>query len=204
MMAVGRVRFPKDELLETIGSISKNLESPVTVHLIGGLAMIFHGNKATTKDVDAIISSEEELKTFLSAAMKARLSRITNLPEDYEDLSAYYILDSESGIRLDVFLRQVCNGLVLSDEMKKRARTVLELPNLIVKICSVEDIFLFKSITMRDDDLDDMATLAGMELDWNIIDLEVKTQPESAKWQRRMHDRLLDLEEDYGVVSPLR
>jgi len=204
MMVIGKVRFPREELIETIETISKNLQSPVTVHLIGGLAMIFHGTKATTKDVDAIIGSEGELKAFLSAAMKAGLSRITDLPEDYQDLRAYYILDSESGIRLDVFFGQVCNGLVLSDSMKKRARTVLELRNLTVKVCSIEDIFLFKSITMRDDDLADMATLAGRELDWNIIDIEIKSQPESMKWMQRLRDRLLDLEEDYGVVSPLR
>ena len=203
-MIYERKRFPKDELLATLESISTNLDSAITIHLIGGLAMIFHGTKAVTKDVDAIFESEPNLKTFMSAAAIIGMKNITDLPEDYEDLKAYYILDAESGIRMDIFLQQVCNGLVLSDGMKKRARTVLELPNLTIKICSKEDIFLFKSITLRDDDLADMATLAGTELDWNIIDIEIKRQPDSAKWMKRMLERLTDLEDEYGIVSPLR
>jgi hypothetical protein len=49
-----------------------------------------------------------------------------------------------------------------------------------------------------------MAALAGAELDWNIIELEAKKQPESKKWLPRLYKRLVDLEDDYGVKSPLR
>ena len=203
-MITERIKFQESELVGTIEEISARLSSPVTAYLIGGLAMIFHGSKAATKDVDVIIDSDAELKAFLSGAQKAGMTRLTDLPEDYADLKAYYVLDSESGIRMDVFLKQVCNGLILSHDMKTRAKPVLELQNLNVKVCSIEDIFLFKSITLRDDDLDDIAALAGGELDWNIIDIEVKKQPESGKWLPRLLDRLLDLEDEYGVVSPLR
>ncbi len=166
--------------------------------------MIFHGMKAATKDVDLIIDSEQELKVFLSASEKAGLRGIKDLPMEYLDLEAQVVLVAENGIRLDVFHQQVCNGLILSSDMKGRATKVYEFANLNIEAMSIEDIFLFKSITLRDDDLTDMATLAGTELDWNSIELEAKKQPESKKWLPRLYDRLLDLEDDYGVASPLR
>ena len=88
--------------------------------------------------------------------------------------------------------------------MKKRTTKVFESPNLTIMAMSKEDIFLFKAITLRDDDLDDMATIAGAELDWNIIELEARTQPESDKWMPKLRERLLDLEDEHGVRSPLR
>lgn len=166
--------------------------------------MIFHGVKTVTKDVDIIFNSEPNLKAFLTAATATGMKNLSDLPEDYEDLNAYYISDSENGVRLDVFLNQVCNALILSKGMKERANIVYELPNITIRACSKEDIFLFKSITLRDDDLDDMATMAEKQLDWNTIDIEVKTQPDSRKWMKRMLERLMDLEDDYGITSPLR
>ena len=87
--------------------------------------------------------------------------------------------------------------------MKQRAQTKLEFNNLTVHAMSGEDIFLFKSITMRDHDLVDMATIAAMELDWNTIEFEIKKQPNSEKWFPRVRERLMDLKDDYGVDSPL-
>ena len=202
-MADPRNKFEKSELLATLEAISSRLDSKITIYLIGGLAMIFHGVKTVTKDVDIIFDSEPNLKAFLRAATATGMKNLSDLPEDYEDLNAYYILDSESGIRLDVFFNQVCNALVLSEGMKRRAKPVLELPNITIRACSKEDIFLFKSITLRDDDLEDMSALAEKQLDWNTIDIEIKTQPDSRKWMKRMLERLMDLEDDYGITSPL-
>lgn len=199
-----RKKFEKDELLVVLKRISANLDSKVTLHLIGGLAMIFHGFKTATKDVDAILDSKTELKAFLSASQKARLRGVEDLQKEYLDLKAQIVLESENGARFDVFYKQVCNGLVISPDMKKRATKSYEFKNLDIKAMSIEDIFLFKSITLRDDDLADMAALAGAELDWNIIELEAKKQPESKKWLPRLYKRLVDLEDDYGVKSPLR
>jgi hypothetical protein len=199
-----RKKFEKDELIKTLSEISANLPSKITIYLIGGLAMIFHGYKTVTKDVDIILDSETALKAFLSASKKAGLKGVKNLTNEYQDLGTQIILESENGARLDVFYKRVCNGLVISPDMKNRAKKMYEFQNLEIKAMSVEDIFLFKSITLRDDDLADMATLAAAELDWNLIELEAKKQPESKKWLPRLYKRLVDLEDDYGVKSPLR
>lgn len=201
---VERKKFEKGELIEVLEDISEHLESEVTMYLIGGLAMIFHGFKTITKDVDVIFDSESSLQTFISASEKAGLKGISDLTEEYADLEAQIIFESENGVRLDIFYKQVCNGLILSENMKGRSTKVFKSENLTIMAMSKEDIFLFKSITLRDDDLQDMATIAGAELDWNLIEIEARMQPESKKWLPRLYDRLIDLEDDFGVVSPLR
>ncbi len=201
---VERKKFNETELTLVLEEISKHLESEITIYLIGGLAMVLHGFKAITKDVDIIIDTESDLQNFISASEKAGLKGLTEMTDEYVDLEAQIIFESENGIRLDIFYKQVCNGLILSEDMKSRATRVIELSNLTVLAMSNEDIFLFKSITLRDDDLEDMATIAGVELDWNTIELEARKQPRSKEWLPRLYDRLLELEDDYGVVSPLR
>ena len=198
-----RKKFEINELREVIEAISGHLGSEVTIYLIGGLAMIFHGFKAVTKDVDVIIERESDLHKFKAASRKAGLNEVKKMTEEYLDLEAQIIFESENGVRLDIFYRQVCNGLILSETMKKRSTKVFESPKLTIMAMSKEDIFLFKTITLRDDDLEDMATIAGSELDWNIIELEARTQPESKEWMPRLRERLLDLRDEYGVVSPL-
>ena len=71
-------------------------------------------------------------------------------------------------------------------------------------VSSIEDIFFFKAITSRPDDLADMVTIAGKEIQWNIIKDEVRTQPDNWKWISRLYLRLLELEEEYGIPSPLK
>ena len=60
------------------------------------------------------------------------------------------------------------------------------------------------AITSRPDDLADMATITGKEIQWKIIKDEVKTQLDNWKWGSRLYLRLLELEEEYGIPSPLK
>ena len=198
-----RRKHSKSELIPVLEDISTHLEAETTVYLIGGLAMVLHGYKAITFDVDIVFDTDEDLKRFMAAAEKAGLKSVSDKSAEYVQLGPQHILENQAGIRLDIFYKQVCNGLILSEDMKQRAQTKLEFNNLTVHAMSGEDIFLFKSITMRDHDLVDMATIAAMELDWNTIEFEIKKQPNSEKWFPRVRERLMDLKDDYGVDSPL-
>ena len=198
-----RMRYGEDELIPVLDDISKHLEAETTVYLIGGLAMVLHGYKGITYDVDIVFDADEDLKRFMSAAEKAGMKSISDKSAEYVQLGPQHILENKKGIRLDIFYKQVCNGLILSEDMKQRAQAKLELNNLTVHAMSSEDIFLFKSITLRDHDLVDMSTIAGSELDWNTIEFEIRKQPNSEKWFLRVTERLKDLYDEYGVDSPL-
>ena len=198
-----RKKYSKSELIPVLEDISKHLEAETTAYLIGGLAMVLRGYKAITYDVDIVFDTDEGLKRFITAGEKAGLKSVSDKSTEYVQLGPQHILENQTGIRLDIFYKQVCNGLILSEDMKQRAQTKLTFNNLTVHAMSAEDIFLFKSITLRDDDLVDMSTIAETELDWNTIEIEIRKQPNSEKWFPRIRERLMDLMDEYGVDSPL-
>jgi len=197
-----RKKHDKNVLIPLLENISVHLEAETTVYLIGGLAMVLHGYKAITFDVDIIFDKDDDIKRFMTAAEKAGMKTISDKSAEYVQLGPRYILENKDEIRLDIFYRQVCNGLILSEDMKQRAQKKIEMNNLIVYAMCGEDIFLFKSITMRDHDLEDMFSIAQTELDWNTIELEIRKQPKSKEWFSRVRDRLIELYDEYGVESP--
>lgn len=93
--------------------------------------------------------------------------------------------------------------LSLSEGMVKRATRIPEFEDINIHVISREDIFLLKGITDRPEDLSDMERLANRLLDWNIIESEVRSQKDPWRWILKFYLRLLDLEEEYGVRSPL-
>ncbi len=198
-----RKKYGEDELMPVLEDISKHLEAETTVYLIGGLAMVLRGYKGITFDVDIVFDNDENLKRFMAATEKAGMKTISDKSAEYVQLGPQHILENQDGIRLDIFYKQVCNGLILSKDMMQRARAKLEFDNLTVHAMSAEDIFLFKSITMRDEDLVDMSRIAETELDWNTIEIEIRKQPNSENWFPRVRERLMDLMDEYGVDSPL-
>lgn len=69
---------------------------------------------------------------------------------------------------------------------------------------SPEDIFLFKSVTERAGDLDDMALLAERGLDWDIVLSECVRQSKDIILEAFVAVRLQELEDAKGIASPIR
>ena len=198
-----RKRFERRELVKVLEQTGENVNKETSAYLIGGLNMILDGFKTTTKDVDLVFSDEGSVKRFVRASEKAGFTKVKKLETDYRDLYAWMVLETTSGMRFDIFCRQVCGGLVLSNGMMARSDERLRFGALTIKSCSSEDIFLFKSITSRPDDLMDMRALLGRAIDWKIIENEVRSQPDSWKWIGRLYGRLLELRDAYDIKSPL-
>ena len=201
---VNRNKFRQDKLVKALDEIVNQLPKSIEAYLIGGLAMIFHGAKLATKDVDIVFMDLESAQTFIETAQKIGFFRAENLQEEYKDLGTRCVLEGKDGVRFDIFVVKVCNALTFSQGMKSRAQKRYDKKMLKLHVSSIEDIFLFKAITSRPDDLADMATITGKEIQWNIIKDEVKTQPDNWKWISRLYLRLLELEDEYGIPSPLK
>ncbi len=81
----------------------------------------------------------------------------------YEHVNQYAIFDEVTkiplnqkftpSIRIELFLNQICGGFGFSDGMKSRCVKGGERGLFQEYFCSLEDIFLFKSITDRERDL---------------------------------------------------
>ncbi len=199
-----RKKFQKDMLIKALDEIAKQLNISIEAFLIGGLSMIFHGAKLATKDIDIVFSNQNDAQAFIETAQRIGFQEVGNLQDEYRDLEARCVLEGEEGIRFDVFVVKVCDALTFSEGMKRRAQNKYDIERFKLYVASLEDIFLFKAITNRPADLADMATMAGKEIQWNIIKDEVRAQPEYWKWIGRLYLRLMELEEMYGIPSPLK
>lgn len=180
---------------------------PITLYLIGGGAMAFYGLKDATKDIDIIINNLEKLNSLLTAlnALGYKKPSQALITRAYCSMQANAIMENTDGFRWDVFVNKVCNALTLSKEIKQRAKPLYKGNNLTVLMASKEDIFLFKGITEREADIDDMRILAESGLDWKLISRECQIQSTAAgvPWEMTLSQNLQELHERYNIDSPI-
>lgn len=139
--------------------------------------MAFYGLKEATKDIDIILTNTDSLKDLKITleAIGYKEHEPALLTGSCDNMQTNAILENPDGFRWDLLVNKVCGALTLSATMKQRANEFYRGDRLIVSIVSKEDVFLFKGITERDADLEDMRTLAESGLDWNIIDQECQS-----------------------------
>jgi hypothetical protein len=202
-----RQSFDKKYLQQEFDKLASKIRKPIILFIIGGGGLAFYGLKETTKDVDVVIQSPDDLKTLTEALSSLKYSSpsFTVIARPYREMQASAILENADGFRWDIFDRQVCNALTLSNEMKSRATELYSKGPLTALLASKEDIFLFKGITEREADLDDMRLLAESGLDWSIIQKECQNQSISSGrlWENALYQKLIDLREKHHIESPI-
>ena len=180
---------------------------PATLYLIGGGAMAFYGLKDATKDIDIILTNAEQLDSLLTAlsALGYKKPDQALITKSYCKMQTNAIMENTDGFRWDLFINKVCNALMLSEAIKLRAKPLYKGSHLTVLITSKEDIFLFKGITEREADLDDMRILAESRLDWKLISRECQMQSAAAgmPWEMALSQNLQDLNQRYHIDSPI-
>ena len=198
------VMFNEEQLDKVFFEISEKLEFPVEGFLLGGLAMIKNDVKGSTKDIDIVFSDEELAREFVRAAKEVGFALDTELPPEYEEMKTMVVLKDGEERRIDVFVKTVLDCLTYTESMKDRAKAIKYGDKLKIHISSIEDIFLYKSITSRPRDLDDMKTLARTgQINWSHIEKEARSQPTPWKWIGRLYGRLGELEEQFGIITPI-
>ncbi|MBN1784516.1 MAG: hypothetical protein JW815_02125 [Candidatus Bathyarchaeota archaeon] len=177
----------------------------IGIFLIGGAGLAFYRLKEATKDIDVILKSSKEVKELVEILRKLEYERVRRLSTVYKKMGTFEIMENADGFRWDIFHLQVCNALVLSQEMIARATPIFKEGNLSVFLASKEDIFLFKGITERSADLDDMRIIAESGLDWDVVFEECLYQSKSSGrlWENALYGNLVYLREIYGIRSPI-
>ncbi|MFH0875431.1 MAG: DUF6036 family nucleotidyltransferase [archaeon] len=147
--------------------LNKYLKTKAEIYIIGGAVLLYHGLKPATKDIDIVVDSEAQFRALENAFKDAGYkTRIPGTEYKHMDLSQIFI---KGDMRIDLFLHTVCSRFFLSENMKKRAIKVIDLNNIAVYLCSKEDIFLFKTMTDREGDVEDCTVLFQRGLDWDAI-----------------------------------
>lgn len=101
--------------------------------------------KDTTKDIDLVVTTDEEYSRLLGALTGMEYDEITELGEAYERLGARHCLKNDDGCQIDLFNKQIADKLFFSDGMTDRSEELLGKHHLSIRIASLDDIFLFKS-----------------------------------------------------------
>jgi hypothetical protein len=201
-----RPTFGREYIENEFQQIANTLSAPLTVYLIGGGAMSLRDLKGTTKDIDLVVSGGDAYRQLWTVLMDLGYTEIQSLDADYRALGAKSCVENDDGCRLDIFNQQVANKLVLTNGMQERSEPFLDMDHLTVRLVSNEDIYLFKLIAGRDDDIEDMNMLVQAGLDYDVVRDELEAQIERLgddRFATYANEALVELEERYGVTTPI-
>jgi len=191
------------EMNKLFKEIDETIKDNVHFFIIGGAMLLYHGMKRATKDIDIVVDTPNEFKTIKNALAKLKFSERMPTPEYKKfDLNQIFIRED---FRIDLFQRKICNGVVLSETMMNRATEVIKLQHLTISLCSFEDVFLLKTFTEREGDLEDCISLAKRGIDWEALFDEIMNQvkiSDQKVWITWIGERL-DILEEKGMIIPI-
>lgn len=199
-----RKYFGKEEIIKRFQIIGKKLPKPIKVYMIGGGAMGLKGEKDATKDLDIILTNQGDVALFVKTLKAMEYYETPSITREYDKLWVEAILRDKEYFQFDIFLRRVCNALELSNAMVDRAEKYGRFGNIQLYLLTTEDVFLFKSVTERDRDMEDMLTLLRKGINENIVVEECKNQriKTGRIWETFLVTRIEELETKYRITIP--
>jgi len=201
-----RREFSLGYIESELASLDSGLAGPLDVYVAGGFVMARRGLKPGTKDIDVVLEDRPRFRNLVKLLLRHgyRELAVDVLPSAYVTLFASAILENGDGFRWDVFERVVADKLALTETMKSRATPSYKKKKLTLFLLSKEDVFLMKSVTDRDRDLEDMFLLARSGLDYDAVFEECLVQSELTDrvWESGLYERCEELDERYGVRVP--
>jgi hypothetical protein len=203
---MARAKFDEKYVFAELEKVGNLLTSPVALYLIGGSAMIKYGLKAATKDIDVLLSTHEETAELIQGLLKSgyHMIQTDRLGAEYQEMFATQILENEDGFRWDIFHEYVCRKLRLSTVMIERSKVLFKSGLLTARLISKEDIFLFKTVTEREDDEADLLLIARSKVDWELVLKECMSQSrEDLMCEVDLSDKLDKLGAAYGLETPI-
>ena len=203
---MSRREFDVEYIRGEFDKLSLSLPTRTTVYIAGGFVLASLGLKAGTKDIDVVINNKPWFDSLTKGLSEGgyRTVQGAELTKVYKKIVATAILENEDGFRWDVFLRVVANKLFLSNPMKKRGTEYFDKGKLKVYTLSKEDVFLMKSVTGRERDLEDMSRTARAGIDYETVYNECMVQWEHTQraWGDGLYQTCKELKEVYGVEVP--
>jgi len=99
-----RRRFDSEYIKSELREIGRQLDTDLTVYLIGGGAMSFRDLKETTKDIDLIVTDGDDLRILQAVLLERGYDIVRDPSEEYDELGAQRILENDDGCRIDIFI----------------------------------------------------------------------------------------------------
>lgn len=188
--------YIKNELLQ----IDKRLKKPIDIYLIGGCAMSYYGIKDATKDIDVLFKNQYDCADFFNVVIELGYETAEQYFPPVVQMEATFFVYKGDEIWIDLFVKNVMNKFELSPSIQKRAvKTNLSIKKLNVYCLDPNDIFLFKSITPRERDENDLIVLlTKINIDFDLIHDEIRTQSKMFKDLKEAFNRKMKKIEEKG------
>jgi len=198
---------PGMQIIEALKQIGGRLKKEIHAYLFGGANMLLRGLKGSTKDLDLVVERKDD---FLE--IRGKLIELGYRELGEEELTPNDRRVNPSGIfvsegwRIDLFTEKICGALTLSEGMKKRSEE-RRFGRLVLHLLDLGDVFLLKSITDREGDLEDMHLILsrGGVRDWEEIWQDYLEQEKKVKQHLcfMILDSLDILKEKFGETVPI-
>jgi len=201
-----RKEFSKHQLIGMLEKVGNGFESLAVAFMLGGGAMCFRNQKISTKDLDLVFENKPQALAFSGKLSELRFKKKSGLETEYEEMKAEGIWEEEEGgFRIDVFAGKVCDALELSKDVRERSEGLGVFGKLEVRMFSNEDVVLFKSVTERERDVDDIAAvIKTASLDWNAIKKEIEGQTKHyPNLPTLVFNKLVELKEKHEISPPI-
>lgn len=159
-----------DDLFESLVRIQRILTAAdIQSAAIGALALSVWGRGRTTNDVDLKVDVAREDADRLLAALPATYRPTVDDPRDMLDRVGFVFVKDPDDIRIDLLLADFS----FDEEVLKRALDVEVAPGQTIRVCTAEDLVVYKLISTRARDFDDAENVIlrqGRQLDVRYIE----------------------------------
>jgi len=188
--------------------LGRELKRKIECYVIGGSAMIYHGAKNETKDIDLVFLNEKDQKEIVDilkeGGFKEKQTRLVYIKRLEHLKKRSPIMLEKDDMRIDLF-NKIIICFYLTENIENRVTDLFEFGNLFVKVISPEDIILLKCATERAGDrADALELINNFDINWKII---IKESLEQTKLGESifpvfLYDFLLELREDLKAEIP--
>jgi len=141
-----------EKLFQSILALQRRLcDAGISSIVIGGIAVGVWGDPRVTRDIDLKVLAERDDAERLWAALSSNYTAL--MPDPIRDLKGmgFLFVEDASGTRLDLLLADT----PYDAQAIRRGREVELEPGATVKMCSPEDLIIYKMISTRPRDTAD-------------------------------------------------
>jgi len=145
------------ELKKLIEKIAKEFEKhKIDYMIIGGQAVLIYGEPRLTKDIDITIGANiDKYRDILNIVQNLNLKILPKDPYKFvKDTMVLPLLDEKTGFRIDL----IFSSTEYEKEALKRVNKI-KIGDTYVNYVSVEDLIIYKIISGRERDLEDLKTI---------------------------------------------
>ncbi|MFN8463200.1 MAG: hypothetical protein U0X93_15715 [Anaerolineales bacterium] len=170
-----------NDLIDSVIAFQNFLKKEgIPVMAIGGIAVAVWGEPRLTRDIDMKVLVSRENRGHLLAIFGALTPLQEDSDESFRRLGLAFFRDS-SGVRIDVMLADT----IFDESAIGRARDVDFAPGKNIRVCTAEDLIVYKMLSTRTKDRGDVESIVQKQGD-SLDDAYIE------KWLVQFEEALTD------------